>query len=219
MNIIVKGYGRTTKQPDMILLSFDFQTKKRTYEQALSEGVANVEKYFELLKKLSFETKNVKTRSFKVSEARVYDEKLKKYVFDGFNFNQSAKLEFDFDVKRLSELMYETSLQENPPIYRINFTVKDNLELESTVIELAYKDAEFQAGAIAKAAGKNLKGCIKTSFQPFDSDPISATEYGGVNRRMEYAKSASFTPSAIETVFTPEDVEIDKEIYCEFLAE
>ena len=82
MNIIVKGYGKITKQPDMVLLSFDFQTKKRTYEQALSEGVANVEKYFELLKKLNFDTKKVKTKSFKVSEARVYDDKVKKYVFD-----------------------------------------------------------------------------------------------------------------------------------------
>ena len=115
--------------------------------------------------------------------------------------------------------MYETSIQENPPVYRINFKVKENSELESEVIGLAFKDAEFQASAIAKAAGKSLKGCIKTSFQPFDSDPVSATEYDGVNRRMDCCAKASFNSSSIETVFTPEDVELDKEIYCEFIAE
>lgn len=217
MDIIVQGLGEKNFKPNQITLSFEFKTKAKSYEDALANGVSNVEKYFKLLESLEFNKEQVKTKSFRVSENRTYDSHKKDYVFDGYLFNQSATLEFDYDIKKMSEIMEKTSQQENPPTYRINFGVKDNKVVEEEIIALAYKEAEFQANAVAKASGKTVKNCVRVSFEPFDSVPYSGTRYE--TACFSKRGCADNMSESIQNVFVPEDIVLSKEIYCQFYAE
>ncbi len=215
MDIIVQGTGEITVKPNKITLLFDFRTKDKIYKNVLKNGVENVETYLNLLIKLGFSKEQVKTRSFKVSEDRIYNEKTRKYISDGFLYTQNARLEFDYDMDKLSELMEKTSKISNPPSYKIDFSVKDDKKLEEELLANAYKEAEFQAKAIAKACGKTKTiTCKKVSFEPFDEKLNSETRYEGMAKM-----AASFDRSVSESVqhiFIPEDIKAKTTIYCLF---
>lgn len=218
MDIIVEGSGELFFKPNQIELSYSFQTKDKDYDNVLENGVKNVKDYIKLLEKLGFKKEDVKTRSFRVSEDKKYDETTRKYFSDGFVFNQDSTLKFDYDMERLSKLMEETSKLNNPPIYRIKFGVKDNKSVEEEVLALAYKDAEINAKAIAKASGKQVIDCKKVSFEPFTEDYYSRSSYGGIGNAKACCEKASAS-QMIQEVFVPEDVEVCKVIYCLFVAE
>ena len=215
MDIIsVSGTGTMAVSPDKTILNFEFKTIEESYEKALSVGVKNVETYINTLGKLGFDKKQLKTKSFRVSENRVYDEKTRTYISKGYLFNQSARIEFDYDIKLMASLMEETSKLKNPPTYTINFGIKDTKKALEKILKLAYEDAELQAKAIAKACKKtNFFNCKKISYEPFDDNYISQSRYGN-DVRME--KCSASTRETIQNVFVPEDIVIEKTLYCLF---
>jgi len=221
MDIIVAGLGEKKFKPDEITLNFDFKTVEKTYEEALEKGVANVDSYLNLLTSMGFKKEEVKTRSFRVSEERHYDDNTRKYIIDGFSYTQNAKLVFDYDMKKLSKLMEETSKANNPPIYRINFNIKDERLAQEELLSLAYENALFQANAIAKASGTKIICCKKTSFQPFEGgESYSYSPSVCDGAVMAKAKCCSnSTRDTIQNIFVPEDVSLDVAIFCQFLAE
>lgn len=217
MDIVVMGKGKLNFKPDQIVINFDFNAKEKTYEQVLKQGTAGVEKYLNLLLSLGFKKEDFKTRSFRVSEKREYDNMKHIYVSNGFVFNQSAKIKFDYDMEKLSKLMEKTSVFDDAPAYRIDFAIKDEKSAEEELLKLAYKDAEMQAKFIASASGKEVKDCVKVSFEPFDEKLTSESRLGS-NEMMYCAKaSARAVSESIQTVFVPEDVVVEKEIYCLFV--
>ena len=217
MDIVVMGKGKVNFKPDQIVINFDFNVKEKTYDQVLQHGTAGVEKYLNLLLSLGFKKEDFKTRSFRVSENREYDNMKRIYVSKGFVFNQSARIKFDYDMEKLSQLMEKTSAFDDAPAYRIDFAIKDEKSAEEELLKLAYKDAEMQAKFIASASGKELKDCVKVSFEPFDEKLTSESRLGS-NEMMYCAKaSARAVSDSIQTVFVPEDVVVEKEIYCLFV--
>lgn len=217
MDIVVMGKGKLIFKPDQIVINFDFNAKEKTYEQVLQQGTAGVEKYLNLLLSLEFKKEDFKTRSFRVSENREYDNMKRIYVSKGFVFNQSARIKFDYDMEKLAQLMEKTSAFDDAPAYRIDFAIKDEKSAEEELLKLAYKDAEMQAKFIASASGKELKDCVKVSFEPFDEKLTSESRLGS-NEMMCCAKaSARAVSDSIQTVFVPEDVVVEKEIYCLFV--
>ena len=75
----------------------------------------------------------------------------------------------------------------------------------------------MQAKFIASASGKEVKDCVKVSFEPFDEKLTSESRLGS-NEMMYCSKaSARAVSESIQTVFVPEDVVVEKEIYCLFV--
>ena len=98
MEIIVEGKGVEYFTPDQVVLNIEFHTKGLSYEEALSEGVKNVQNFVsELLLRNGFNNEDMKTRSFVVREDKKYNESTRTYIFDGYLFNQSATIKFDYD--------------------------------------------------------------------------------------------------------------------------
>ena len=218
MEIIVQGKGTEFFTPNEVILNIGFNTKGQSYEEVLSEGVKNVQKFVnELLLQNGFTTEDMKTRNFVVREDQKYDEVTRTYLFDGFSFNQNATLKFDYNKERMAKIMEDLSKLDNAPTCQINFGVKDAKECKRKVLSKAYKEAELQAQAIAEAAGKSLKQCVKVDFKPFTTDYVSQTTF---DSDMMYAKSARLgaAPAIINT-FTPEDIELSETLYCLWLAE
>ena len=106
----------------------------------------------------------------------------------------------DYDMEKLSKLMEKTSAFDDAPAYRIDFAIKDEKSAEEELLKLAYKDAEMQAKFIASASGKELKDCVKVSFEPFDEKLTSESRLGS-NEMMYCAKaSARAVSESIQTV-------------------
>ena len=218
MDIVVEGRGEKSYKPNQIDVTFDFRVCARTYEQALENSSKSVVEYISELEKLGFAKDDIKTRNMRVSENSVYDEKTRSYKKDGFVYSQNASLKFDYDTSKLAALAEITSKVNNAPRYNARFTIKQDKLVEEEVLALAYKDAEFQAEALAKASGKKLKECLKVSFQPFDQALVSSSRYDGVYES-EMCKASSSARDNIQNILVPEDVEVGTSVYCLWLAE
>lgn len=85
------------------------------------------------------------------------------------------------------------------------------------ILSKAFKDAELQAQAIAEAAGKTLKQCMKVDFKPFTTTYVSKSILGS---DMVACKSAcTGAASSIVNTFTPEDIELSETLYCLWITE
>ena len=156
-------------RPEEVEISLNFYTKTNSYETALENGTRDVQIFIsEILEKMNFEKDNLKTRSFRVYEETRYDYERKVEIKCGFAYTQSATLKFDYNIDVVAEFLERTSKLSNPPQYTIGFTVKNIQESKNEALADAYNMAREKAEAIAKAARKTLKECIKTDFRPFE---------------------------------------------------
>ena len=224
MDIIVEGVGKKFYNPDEVEIKLDFYTRADSYERALENGTKNVENFIDdVLEKMNFNKEIMKTRSFRVYEEKQYDYDRKKYIKLGYAYNQQANIKFDYSMNIIAEFMDMVSKLKNPPKYHLSFNVKDIKGCKDEVLAEAYNKAKEKAETIARAAGKELKECVKTDFIPFES-VVSRSSLNSQDMYME--KEQSFGASnfdmakstgvqdTIQTIFTPEDVEITETLYC-----
>lgn len=220
MDIMVKGTGKRFYKADEVAIRLNFYTNTDSYDTALEEGTKNVQDFIEkVLYQMKFSKEDLKTRSFRIYEDKKYDYKNNIEKSYGFVYEQMANIKFDYDLNVVAEFMERVSKLSNPPRYTISFNVKDEKKSKEEVLSDAYNMAKEKAEAIAKAAGKNLKECIKTDFRPFeervnsysslDNSMFESSSARGSNR----AKMATAQETIINT-FTPEDIEISETLYC-----
>ena len=143
---------------------------------------------------------------------------LQKRVSEGFFFSQFAYLEFDYDKKRLAKLLAISSKIPNAPMLHIDFELKDVASKQRELIATAYKDAKKKAEALAAAANKNLRDCVRVEIDPVRNGG------GGVMGDMMLEKSTRFGSAQmkeleqeiknIDETFKPDDITISKEISC-----
>lgn len=218
MDIIVQGRGVENVAPNEVILNINFFVKGSTYEEVLKGGVASVQRFVDdILIPNNLEKENMKTRNFVIREETKYNEITRNYDKNGFSYNQMAILKFDFNKEFLAKIMVSLSKLSNPPLCRVEFGVKDEKECKKKVLVKAYEDAKTQAEAIATAAGKELKSCVKVDFKPFTTEYVSNARF---DKQMAYAERVG-TGSAqtIVNIFTPEDIEISETLYCLWVAE
>ena len=206
-------------------MKLDFYTRADSYESALENGAKNVQSFInDVLERMNFNKEIMKTRSFRVYEEKQYDYDRKKYIKLGYAYTQQANIKFDYSMNIIAEFMDMVSKLKNPPKYHLSFNVKDIKGCKDEVLAEAYNKAKEKAETIAKAAGKELKECVKTNFIPFEESVVSRSSLNSQDMYME--KEQSFGASnfdmakktgvqdTIQTIFTPEDIEITETLYC-----
>ena len=225
MDIIVEGVGKKFYNPDEVEINLNFYTRDDSYESALENGTKNVENFInDVLERMDFNKEMMKTRSFRVYEEKQYDYDRKEYIKLGYAYTQQANIKFNYSMNIIAEFMDMVSKLKNPPKYHLSFNVKDIKECKDEVLAEAYNKAKEKAETIAKAAGKELKECVKTDFRPFGESVISRSS---LNSQDMYMKKSMFiddlefdmnkntgAQDTIKTIFTPEDVEITETLYC-----
>lgn len=222
MEIVVHGKGSSFYKPDQVLLNLSFYVREDSYNKVLDKGSQSV---LDFTKKIlmvhGFVKEDMKTSSFYIKEEKVYNESTRKYDVIGYSYNQEAIIKFDYVKERLALIIDDISKMDNPPLYNVDFTVKDIEECKKNNLKKAYQDAKKQASIIAEAAGMTLKCCVRVNFEPFTTEYISK----GYAREMAY-KDGTFDSSGvmsvgqtINSVFTPMDVLISEDLYCLFEAD
>ena len=225
MDIIVEGVGKKFYSPDEVEINLDFYTRADSYENALENGTKNVENFInDVLKKMDVNKETMKTRSFRVYEEKQYNYDIKKYIKSGYAYTQQANIKFNYSMNIIAEFMDMVSKLKNPPKYHLLFNVKDIKGCKDEVLGEAYNKAKEKAETIAKAAGKELKECVKTDFMPFEESVVSRSSLNSQDMYMEKEKSfgapnfdmakSTGVQDTIQTIFTPEDVEIIETLYC-----
>ena len=225
MDIIVEGVGKKFYNPDEVEIKLDFYTRADSYERALENGTKNVENFIDdVLEKMGFNKEIMKTRSFRVYEEKQYDYDRKKYIKLGYAYTQQANIKFNYSINIIAKFMDMVSKLKNPPKYHLLFNVKDIKGCKDEVLAEAYNKAKEKAETIARAAGKELKECVKTNFIPFEESVVSRSSLNSQDMYMEKEMSIGASTfgmakktgvqDTIQTIFTPEDIEITETLYC-----
>ena len=206
-------------------MKLDFYTRADSYESALENGAKNVQSFInDVLERMNFNKEIMKTRSFRVYEEKQYDYDRKKYIKLGYAYTQQANIKFNYSMNIIAEFMDMVSKLKNLPKYHLLFNVKDIKGCKDEVLGEAYNKAKEKAETIAKAAGKELKECVKTDFIPFEESVVSRSSLNSQDMYMEKEKSfgasnfdmakSTGVQDTIQTIFTPEDVEMTETLYC-----
>ena len=174
MDIIVEGIGKKHYTPNQVEMSLDFYTIGESYDNALDQGTRDVQTFIiGVLQEMGFDKEILKTSNFRVYEEKRYDYDTQKYIQLGYAYTQGATLKFDYAIEKVAEFMEKVSKLSNPPKYRLNFSIKDMNQSKKEALAEAYKEAKEKAEAIACAAGKELKDCVKIDFRPFEERIVS----------------------------------------------
>lgn len=226
----MNGRGKKDFVPDQIKASVNFDFHAKTYDEALKGGVEKVKNYIESISEATdFKPEDFKTRAYFIQERFHVNrlepqteadlgKNLQKRVSEGFFFSQFAYLEFDYDKMRLAKLLAISSKIPNAPMLHIDFELKDVASKQCELIATAYKDAKKKAEALAAAANKNLRDCVRVEIDPVRNGG------GGVMGDMMLEKSAYLGSAQmkeleqeiknIDETFKPDDITISKEISC-----
>ena len=216
MEIIVKGKGKETIKPNEIITTIQFIAKRNTYHEALELGLKSVDNFInELLIPIGFNKEDLKTKSFIIREETKYNETTRNYDNDGYSYNQTATLKYEYSIIKATNFIEKLSTLENPPLCDFTFSISNSDEIRNIVLAKAYKDAESKASAIANAANSNLVSCEKIDFEPFTDKYLSNSNLD--IQPMMFQKTMNSNPN-IETILTPEDIEIEETLYCKWEA-
>ena len=110
--IRVTGKGKLAVKPDLIELTLSIKDIKKEYNELLKRSSSATNEVKELLEKIGFERKNIKTKSFDINiEYDSYRDKNDKWVeeFKGYSFIHKMKIEFEANNKMLGRVLYTLS--------------------------------------------------------------------------------------------------------------
>lgn len=224
MQIFVSGSARKEFTPDQVVASATFSYHAGTYQEALDGGVRKVKDFINtIIDNTDLEVNDFKTRTYSIREHFItnrieaksvedLDKKLEKRVSDGFYFSQNISIVFDYDRERLAKLMTVSSRTPSAPMLYFRFELKDVEAKRKELISIAYADALSKAEALAVAANKNLRDCVRV-----DIDGNAPRETGLMMRgAAKFSQDGDFkeTLQNIDETFKPENIELTKSISC-----
>ncbi len=184
--ITVKGMGKVTAAPDLVVISMNLEAREKEYEKALALAAEKIEALNAALEKIGFEKKSVKTTDFNVRTVydRVQDKNGYKNVFGGYACSHRLKVEFDFDTKRLAQTLSAISGCLAQPELSIAFTVKDPTAVSRKLLQSATKNAREKAQILCEAAGVTLGELLNIDYNWGEINVVSHTNYMIENRCM-----------------------------------
>lgn len=212
MEINVIGQGEKVYKPDQIVFDIYISNVYKDYEEALVKGEERVLEFLNEMKAFGFEFKDFKTVNYTIKDETEYKNNVYRKI--GTKYSRDLRLKFDYDIKKISEIVEVTSKLKKAPRINVRYGLKDSKTAEMQLFTDAYQNAKEQADIIANAAGLKVVRCAKTSMEKENNNYYSGTRYD--NCEMLSKSSAS---EIMEQTFTPQDIVVEQEIFCVFIAE
>lgn len=178
--ITVKGVGSVSARPDYITLSLGIETQEKEYDDAMQKATKKINSLEAASQKVGFEKGDLKTTSFNVSTAyeSVKDRSGNyKREFAGYNCSYRLKLAFDFDSKRLAEVLSAISNSGAKPELSIAFTVKNAAKVSEELLMSATKNAREKAEILCRASGAELGKLQSIDYNWGELNIVSRTSY------------------------------------------
>ena len=157
--IRVTGKGKISVKPDTIRLRISLEDMYREYEKALKKSADSVEILKDVLEKLGYDRKELKTVYFNINtEYERYQDRDNcwKSRFEGYKYTHRMNLEFPADNQRLGKMLYALAHCPVSPEFSIEYTVANPETAKNELLGEAVKDSMKKANILAAAAGVKL---------------------------------------------------------------
>ncbi|MDR0268884.1 SIMPL domain-containing protein [Paenibacillus sp.] len=170
-NIVnVVGNGEISVKPDIAYLSIGVDTRADTAQSAQKTNAEKIQKISDLLKNTwKIEDKDIKSVSFYVQPNYTYNDKEGQTV-KGYTAHHTLQVSYR-DLSRVGKLLDDASSAGANSIDNVNFSVENRDQYEEQVIQKAMANADLKAGAIARAAKRQI-GMVLTVSQNDVSNPV-----------------------------------------------
>lgn len=205
--ITVKGIGKVSAPPDLVVLSMGLESRDYDYEKAMNNAADNIDNLNSALESVGFEKKAVKTTSFDVHTDYEYRRKKdgnNERVFTGFVVSHNLKVEFDFDSQRLAKALSVVGSCLAHPQLSIAFTVKDATAINEEMLRSAAANAKQKAEILCDASGKELGELLSIDYNWGELNIYSNTRYD----MAEDCLTAPMVARCAEIDIEPDDVNV-----------
>lgn len=196
--VSVVGKGEISVKPDIAYLYIGISSEGKTAEAAQKANTAKMQSLTNLLKKTwKLTSKDIQTNQFYVQPDYTYSEKEGRQL-KGYTATHSLKVSYR-DLDQIGELLDDAVKAGVNQIDNIQFSIENRDAFETEVIEKAMANAKLKAGAIAKAAGRNL-GIVLSVSQGSAIEPVRYYESLEMNTASvsDTAKSSSVEAGEIK---------------------
>ena len=165
--ITVKGVGKVTTAPDLLVIEMNLEVTKPEYEESMRLSAEMLEALRAAVVSAGHDGKILKTTSFNVdTKYESYRDKNDDYQskFVGYCCKHELRIEFDLDMKLLGITLGAIAACEANPKLSIEFSVKNATAVSAELLENAIKDARLKAGILAKSAEVDLGAILRIDY-------------------------------------------------------
>ena len=204
--ITVKGTGKVTTAPDLLVIEMNLEVTKPEYEESMRLSAEMLEALRAAVVSAGHDGKLLKTTNFSVdTKYERYRDKNDNYQtkFVGYCCKHGLRLEFDLDMKLLGMTLGAIAACEATPKLSIKFSVKNAAAVSAELLENAIEDARLKAGILAKSAGVDLGAILRIDYNWSEHHFYSETDIEIVSYLRERSDGA---PMKMDIM--PEDINV-----------
>ncbi len=169
-NIDVKGFGSVNVFPNAATITLNIKFVKPTLREAINETQKTELAVINIIKRYVSNTSEIMKGFISTDKSNYWNEKLQKYIFMGFESQQSIVFPLkDLNkMEKFTEEILKTRIQE---ITSISYFHTDAATFYKKAQDLAIKDALESTQRIAQSSGVKLG---KINFVDTDASPNTA---------------------------------------------
>ncbi len=207
--ITVKGVGKASVKPDLVVLSLSLETIDQVYEIAMNKASEKIEELNKSLAVVGFEKESVKTTDFSVRTD--YESKRDRNgnyfrEFIGYIVRHRLKLTFGFDTNVLAQALGAIGSCVAQPEISIGFTVKDASAVNEELLASAAENAKRKAEVLSAASGVKLGELMSIDYNWNELDIYSHTKYD----IEDDCKCLTAAPTSID--IEPDDIDVSDSV-------
>jgi len=204
--IVVKGIGKASAAPDLIVINMSLEVCKPGYDETMQQNAKLLDLLRGAVASAGHDGKNLKTTSFNINTRyESYREMdVWKQRFVGYTCTHGLRLEFDLDMQILGATLGAIAGCDAKPDFNIKFSIKDPNAVSEQLLENAIENAKWKAVVLAKSAGVKLGAIQRIDYNWSDIHLYSKT-----NMIMDEAVlcCADATPK-MDMDIEPEDIDV-----------
>jgi hypothetical protein len=178
--ITVRGVGSIAARPDYVVLAMAIDATAVPYEKAMAQATDRIHVLETAIVGLGFEKADLKTTNFQVRteyESKRNAKGSLTRIFAGYTCSYRLKLSFDFEQKRLAEVLSAIGASSVAPELSVAFTVKEPEKLNEELLVSATQNARAKAETLCQAAGAALGELISIDYNWTELNVISPCRY------------------------------------------
>lgn len=206
--ITVKGTGKVSARPDYVTLSMLLESLDQSYDKAMELATKQIGELTDALAGTGFAKEALKTTNFDV-RTDYNNEKDKrgnwKKIFNGYVVSHNLKLDFDFDMDRLSKALAAIANCAAHPQLSVAFTIKDPAAVKAEMLRSAAANAKEKAEILCAASGVKLGELVNIDYNWSEINIHSNTRYMLADECLREAAPMNAKSIDIE----PEDINLN----------
>ncbi len=178
--ITVKGTGKVSARPDYVTLSMLLESLDQSYDKAMELATKQIGELTDALAGTGFAKEALKTTNFDVRTDynNEKDERGNwKKIFNGYAVSHNLKLDFDFDMDRLSKALAAIANCAAHPQLSVAFTIKDPAAVKAEMLRSAAANAKEKAEILCAASGVKLGELVNIDYNWSEINIHSNTRY------------------------------------------